>query len=195
MYKCFSLVLIGFLACMMLACEPKSQSAESLPPTKEAVALQAKQQLMHRIDSIEALIKKQIKMTQNPDVQVAFDAYNLYDKFTIAYISDSLAPVYLFKMAQLQGGIFENPEKSSELYQRIWENYPKYKQRPISLFFAANAMHDSGDTTAAIELFNKFIRYHRFHLFVDDAEGMVKMLSMNKKELDAFLGKEKPVKK
>lgn len=187
--KIYTLGLIFLVAAGLLACDPQSRPTEQLP-AETVAALQQKTLLIKKIDSSEAIIRHDVRNARNPDAQLAFDAYNLYSDFAKKYPADSLTPVYLFNMAQLQGGVLENPEKAADIYEGIWNNYPNYKQRPEALFFAANSLHDSGDTTAAIELFNKFAAYHRFHPFADDAKGLVKMLSMNKQELKAFLSEK-----
>ncbi|QNL22590.1 tetratricopeptide repeat protein [Hyphobacterium sp. CCMP332] len=139
-----------------------------------------------KIDSFESEIRTSIESAENPSIQLALGAVKEYEIFTYKFPDDSLTPSYLFKSAQIFDGMVNDKAKAARLYQRIYDEYPKYKNRAMMLFYQGNALHDMGDTLNAINQLKLFIAKYPDHEFRDDAENLIKFIQMDEEELEKF---------
>lgn len=139
-----------------------------------------------KIDSFETEIRTSIESAENPSIQLALGTVREYEIFTYKFPDDSLTPSYLFKSAQIFDGMLNDKAKAARLYQRIYDEYPKYKNRAMMLFYQGNALHDMGDTLNAINQLKLFIAKHPDHEFRDDAENLIKFIQMDEEELEKF---------
>ncbi len=139
-----------------------------------------------KIDSFESTIRASIDSAKNPSIQLALGVIKEYEVFTYKFPDDSLAPIYLFKSAQIFDGMLGDKAKAARLYQRIYDEYQDYPNRPMMLFYQGNTLHDMGDTTNAINQLKLFIAKYPDHEFRDDAENLVSFILMDEEELEKF---------
>lgn len=170
------IILLTFLSFIGCNNQQKTQNAEGSP----------KDRLQAKIDSIETQIRISIDSARNPDVGLALEAIRQYELFSYKYADDSLSPVYTFKSAQIFDGMLNDKAKAAELYLRIYDNYPEYKNRPMMLFYRGNALHDLGDTTNAVNSLKLFIAKYPEHEFRDDAENLVEFIRMDEEDMMKF---------
>ena len=89
-----------------------------------------------RQDSIDQIEDFEDSLTESAivvDSAAAEQLTNLYVEFADKYPSDSLAPQYLMKAADMQSNVM-NTERAVALFDRIIENYPDFDQLPICYF-------------------------------------------------------------
>jgi outer membrane protein assembly factor BamD (BamD/ComL family) len=163
---------------LSLACSPSSEEGGDLS--------QREIDLM-KIDSVENQIREAISSSINPDIKLALQAIKRYDLFAYKYPKDSLTPGYLFKSAQMQDGVLGDKSAAIKTYGKIYEEFPEYKKRPMMLFYQANALHDVGDTTSAINRLELFIARYPDHDFADDAENLITFIRMDESKMEEFL--------
>ena len=92
----------------------------------------------------------------------------------------------MFKSAQIFDGMLNDKQKAAQIYQRIYDNYENYDNRPMMLFYRGNSLHDMGDTTAAINVLQTFIAKYPEHEFSDDAKNLIRFIRMNESDLEKF---------
>lgn len=171
------IIVLSCISLMSCANEKDSKNQQNL-------SIQDKQIL--KIDSFETAIRRSIDSAKNPSIQLALGVVKEYEIYTHKYPSDSLTPRYLFKSAQIFDGMLNDKMKAARIYQRIYDEYPEYPNRPMMLFYQGNALHDLGDTTNAINRLKLFIAKYPNHEFKDDAENLVNFILMDEEELQEF---------
>ena len=104
---------------------------------------------------------------------------NLADKFS----KDSLAPVYLFKAADMAMNTGRSLE-AIQLYERILDNYSEYSKAPEALFLMGYVYENNlGELAKAEEIYKKFLELYPDNDFADDAEISLKYLGKSPEEL------------
>lgn len=144
----------------------------------------------HKTDSLENEIRASIKRQENPNIPLAMNAIKSYQYFAADFPQDSLAPIYLYRAAQLYEGVLEDHVKAAEIYGEVYEKYNEFRNRPLMMFHQGNAYMNAQDTTRAILYLNKFVITYTDHEFADDAQGLIRMMRMGDKGYQEFL-KEK----
>jgi tetratricopeptide (TPR) repeat protein len=167
----FLLTLIGFYAC-----NQDTETSELSIYDKDVL----------KIDSIEKQIRISIDSAKNPSIELALSAVKAYEVFVYKYPEDSLAPGYLFKTAQISEAMLGDKAKAVNVYQKIYDGYPDYSNRPMMLFYQANSLHDLGDTANAVNQLKLFIARYPDHEFRDDAENLIDFIQMDEEELQKF---------
>lgn len=152
----------------------------------EKATLTPREAALQRIDSLENKIKASIERQENPDVTLALHAIKNYQYYAADFPTDTLSATYLFRAAQIYEGVLRDYKNAAELYGRVYEKYPKFRNRPMMLFHQGNAYAEMQDTARASLKLKEFIRTYHEHPFADDAQGLLKLMHMNEAQMDAF---------
>ena len=139
-----------------------------------------------RIDSLETEMMKAMEKQENPQIPLALNAIKRYTYYAADYPKDSLSPGYLFKAAQIYEGVLQDKPKAAEIYGKVYDNYPKYKNRPMMLFHQGNTYIEMNDTLNAGRKLRKFIADYPNHEFADDAVGLMNLMRMNDAQMQQF---------
>ncbi len=161
------ITLLSLVGMFFLSCQNKQEIDEK------------RERLLEIISESESAIKNQILESKQPDTKLALEAVEAYRNFIYHYSKDSLAPVYHFKMARLFDGVLEDKNQAIIEYDRMYQTYADFKDRPILLFFEGSAFHDLGDTTNAIQTLRLFLEKYPDHDFADDAQGLIQIIRMD----------------
>ena len=173
-------LLFYFLPIVFLAACNKGSEKAKLEPRAAAV---------QRIDSLENQIKLSIQKQENPDVSLSLNAIKRYQYFAADFPNDTLSPKYLFKAAQLYEGVLRDFPNAAELYGKVYETYPKFRNRPMMLFHQGNAYAEMQDTARAALKLKEFIRTYPDHSFADDAQGLLLIMHMDDAQMEEFFRK------
>ena len=182
---------LGFV--LLAGCDSKPGKTT----TKEAHSVRyekARNKEVQRIDSLENLIRQEVKQQKDPDVRLAMYAIQAYQYFAADYPKDTLAPNYLFKAGQLYEGVLRNPEQAVKQYEKVYDKYPEFDKRGMSLFLAGNLYHTLNDTTKAIKAFETFRKDYPNHAFADDAAGMINLIRMSEAQQKEMFGGKQTLK-
>lgn len=157
----------------------------------QAQQLSPKQQQKALIDSLKVVMKEQFKeVPGSSNLLVLENLAGAYLEYCQNHPTDSLAAVYYFEAAQLYAAFLRKHRKAIGLFNHVYEQYPDFDQRPMALFMSANTSHDMGDTTTALQNFNKFIEAHPKHPFAKDARQMIRFIRMTPKQMEDFFNKK-----
>ena len=108
---------------------------------------------------------------------------DLYINFADKFSKDSLAPVYLFKAADMAMNTGRSLE-AIQLYERILDNYSEYSKAPEALFLMGYVYENNlGELAKAEEIYKKFLELYPDNDFADDAEISLKYLGKSPEEL------------
>lgn len=173
------ILLIPATFLILFACSEKNTE-----DTKSELSIRDKS--VQKIDSIENVIRQKIDSAKNPGLQLALGVIKEYEIFAYKYPDDKKTPVYMFKSAQIFDGMLNDKQKAAEIYQRIYDKYEEYENRPMMLFYRGNSLHDMGDTTAAINVLQTFIAKYPKHEFADDAKNLIQFIRMDEEDLEKF---------
>lgn len=181
-------LLFYLLPILFLAACNKGQEKAKLSPRQTA---------LHRIDSLETKIRGSIQKQENPDVSLALHAIKSYQYFAADFPADTLSPTFLFRAAQIYEGVLRDFQNAAELYGKVYETYPNFRNRPMMLFHQGNAYAELKDTARAALKLNEFISKYPRHEFNDDAQGVLKLMRMNDAQMEEFFkeGEKKPIVK
>jgi TolA-binding protein len=171
-------ILFFFIPVLFLVACNKGKEKATVTPRDAAV---------HKIDSLETQIKASIQKQENPDVTLAMHAIKNYQYFAADFPKDTLSPKYLFKAGQLYEGVLRDYPKAAEIYGKIYNDYPEFKNRPMMLFHQGNAYIEAQDTAHASVALKTFIIKYTTHPFADDAQGLLNLMRMNDQEVQNFL--------
>src|SRR5688572_30112423 len=111
--------------------------------------LSKRETAVQKIDSLENNIKVSIQKQENPDVTLAMHAIKNYQYFAADFPSDTLSPIYLFRAGQIYEGVLRDFQNAAKIYGKVYETYPKFRNRPMMLFHQGNAYAELQDTARA----------------------------------------------
>lgn len=123
--------------------------------------------LVSKIDKAEAGLKADsLKIPDNEKVK---EVQALYLSFSKEYPSDTLAPEYLLKAADL-ATFLHDYKTTIGLYDRILTDYKQFSKAPQALFLKAFTYDQYiQDPMKAAELYRQFISLYPNHDLADDA--------------------------
>jgi outer membrane protein assembly factor BamD (BamD/ComL family) len=106
-----------------------------------------------------------------------------YVSFANKYHTDSLAPEYLFKAAELDANVL-GAGQAQNIYDRIIANYPGYRKMP-QVYFLKGYVYEQRihDKDQAKIYYEKMIKKFPDHPLSIDARQLVKHLSLTDEEL------------
>ena len=116
------------------------------------------------------------------DSAAAEQLTNLYVEFADKYPSDSLAPQYLMKAADMQSNVM-NTERAVALFDRIIENYPDFDQLPICYFLKGNAYESNRQFEEAKAAYQVFVDKFPDHFMAEQTRKMIPLVGMSPEEM------------
>lgn len=172
----FSVLSVACVSCNEQANSPKETNGK----TSEEIAKPNKQEL---IDEITKMEQELLLADQQSSAILLNDLVITYKSYARQFSSDSIAPEYLFRTADLQIGR-GNYEDAVLLFKKIYNKYDNYIKKPESLFMIAfvydTYMNKKG---AAKEYYEKVIEDYPDHRFATDAKASIEALHMTDEEL------------
>ncbi len=110
-----------------------------------------------------------------------------YRKYALQLPLDPATPDYLFKAADVEMGL-QNYRKAEDLFKRVYDNYPNYEKRVMSLYLMAfvndNHLNQKGK---AKEIYEQLIERHSEDKLAQDAIAALDILTLSDDELIDFL--------
>ena len=168
---------------------PKQEAAAKPKKEEPRLTLEQRQQRDRiRIDSLEQLVRQEVKQQKDPDIRLAMYAIQAYQYYAADYPQDTVVADYHFKSAQLYEGVLRDYKRAIEIYGQVYEKYPDYRKRPMALFLQGNLYHELQDNANAIRAFSEFKTQYPKHAFADDAEGMINYIRMDPGKRDKLFG-------
>lgn len=147
---------------------------------------------LSKIDSLEkAATKDFTEATGGLNLNTHMEYAKALEDYAYNY-TDSLAPGFLFKSARISEEILKDKRRAIGLYGKIYNEYASFKDRPMMLFYQGSAYHDLNDTTEAVKVLRFFIDNYPQHPFVEDAEGLIKLMRMSDAERDKLFNSDIP---
>jgi len=108
---------------------------------------------------------------------------DLYKKYAKENPQDSLAPVYLFRAADISMNI-QRPVRTIALFNKIMTEYPDYEKVSSIMFLKAFVYEDQlHDLDKAKRYYEEFLEKYPESDFADDAEVSLKNLGKTPEEL------------
>lgn len=137
-----------------------------------------------KLAKIKDLETRLMQDSLKPKDEVA--AYNLqvaYTEFAELYPKDSLAPVYLYKAANLSMNL--NWGKSAiDILEKFLTLYPDHKLASDALFFKGFVFDNQlNDDAKAGECYREFLKKYPTHAFASSAEASIHNLGKTDEEL------------
>lgn len=140
-----------------------------------------KQELINNITANENNLMDSVNYTINNEI--AEKLILQFKKYVEANSSDSLAPIYTIKAADLCLST-QNYEEAVKLYEAVYTNYPNYKKAPESLFLQAMIYADHlKNEVLGKQKYEEFIITHPNHQLVNDARKSIQFLGKTPEEI------------
>ena len=141
-----------------------------------------KDELKAEIDQFEANVSE---LDRAVDTASANKIVRLYSTYANEFPDDSLAPIYLFKAADVLQGICEY-KSAVHYYNRILDNYPDFDGRALSFFFKGRAYEQSAMIDSAIVVYEDFLELYPDHFLAEDTRKMLPMLKLGLNDQEQF---------
>jgi len=137
--------------------------------------------LKEKIENQEKkLLENQTKAVGEEDVKKLLDNYLEYASKNP---SDSLAPEYLFKAADLMMNT-GMPVKSVEQLDKLMNGYPDFSRNSDALFLKGFILENHlGELGRAKSVYELFLKKYPKHEFADDVEVSIKYLGRTPEEM------------
>lgn len=165
-------VLFVAIALLMAACGGMSE--------QEMEVKQEKEELVHRIDSLENLLFGQ---EANVDREVAAQLLQSYIQFTDTYPTDERSPDFLYKGAGIARGVGVHT-RALKMYQRILEDYPEFgKQAETHFLIAFTYDNDLKEVELARAAYQEVIDQFPEHEFAEQSAERLKTIDLSDEEL------------
>ncbi len=148
--------------------------------TKDTVILDcdAYKQLALKSDSVL------LEAIEVNDIQ-ANKAIKDFTNFSYYCHTDSLAPIYLIKTAQVARSI-NNPRQAEVVLDRCITNYPLFKDKPAAMFLLAQLYDEQGELNnegRAEELYTEIIKDYPKSVWAKSAKGALKFIGKTDEEI------------
>jgi TolA-binding protein len=109
---------------------------------------------------------------------LALSQVDLYKEYAEKYPEDTLAPVYLFRAADLAHGMRRNKE-AMDMYRDFLVRYPNHPKAAASLFLIAFVYdNDFHQTDSAKIKYREFLQKHPEHNLAPSAKAALDQLEM-----------------
>lgn len=169
----FKQLTAGALVCLVLAaCAPKQDDAQQ----------QQAQDLRVSISALENELRNaKGKLVDYDRSSLIVEQYRQYAR---SLPKDSLAPVYLFRAADVARGIGDFP-LAITLWGQVNKDYPEYERAPEALFLQGlTAENDRKDKAAAKAYYSDFLKRYPQHPLSKDAKLLLSYIESGKSEED-----------
>lgn len=134
-----------------------------------------KERLANRIAKAEQALLNDSTKTLDPSI--AKKVMKDYLDYASQYKDDTLAPVFLFKAADLANGL-QQPAESIRLYQQLLKDYPDFKKAPAALFMIGFIFDTSlNDKAKAKEFYTRFLSAYPQHPLAQSAHASLEQIN------------------
>lgn len=117
------------------------------------------------------------------DTEVGNNLIMMYTDFATKYPTDSLAPMYIMKAADVAANI-GNPATAIEYLDKVITDYPSFEKRADCYFFKGFIYETvAHDLDKAKEAYTAFIEEYPSHPMVNNAKTIINNLSLSDEEL------------
>lgn len=135
-----------------------------------------------RLNTISTL-EKDFGATEMMDMNKGSQLIKAYENYANEHRNDSLAPVYLFKAADLSIGL-KKYQEAIILYERIFKYYHEFPKRSDALFMQAFVYDEHLKIKGkASDLYDQMIEKYPDHPLADDAASLKEKLTLTDEEL------------
>ena len=126
-----------------------------------------------------------LKDSTGLDLKKAKEITEAYIAFADEYPKDTLAPVFLFKAADISMNI-SKPEQAVNLFNRVLKDYPDFRRAPDCIFMKAFLYENiMKNLKKAEEFYKEFIQKYPSHDLADDAQMSIDNLGKTPEQLIA----------
>lgn len=173
MKRCLQFLMLAFvMLCVVAGCNHKKTEQEILRDE-----ITAKEAELYK-DKTEAINKEK-----------AIEMIRMYAEYANKYATDTLAPEYLFRAAEISENA-NQPNNAITYLTRIEENYKDYKNYPICIFKKAYIYENHlKNQEKARQYYEKFIADYPDHELVEAANSSLMFLGMSDEDLIKIIEK------
>lgn len=164
------LAVLAFMACNR---NPKE-------PTRDELA--------HCIDSVEKPLMEAAQLDA-VDTAKGNSLIALYVQFAEAFPTDTLAPEYLHRAAQVAGGMGLIDDMAA-YYDRVIDNYTDYAKLDECYYEKGIALDNAGRKDEARKAYNEFLEEFPDHFLAEDIRRALPLLDMSDEMLNEFLNEQ-----
>lgn len=150
--------------CMLVACSPNQEKMQA------------------EIGQFEAELSKMDVLSETTNADKLF---NMYSKYVSAFPSDdSLAPIYLFRMSEIEFNK-GNISGALSLIDSVINNYENFEDLGGCLFYKGQLLQAAGEYSMATNVFETFIERFPDHPLATDTRKMLEldMIEMSPEEM------------
>ena len=165
-----SIITIIAATLALAACNPKE-------PTLDELA--------RDIDSIEKPLMQAAQM-ESLDTAQGNKLLNMYIQFADAFPTDSLAPTYLHRAAQVACGM-DLIDDMTTYYDRVIDNYPDYARLDECYYEKGIALDNAGRKDEARKAYEVFLEEYPDHFLAEDIRKTLSLLDMTDEMLFKYL--------
>lgn len=141
------------------------------------------------VDSIEVMEQSLMNASVNTDLQKAGQMIALYDLFANNYPDDSLAPIYMFRSAEIEINT-GNFEVGIATLDSIMELYPGYDDIAMCQFMKGWAYELNQQYDLAREAYTEFVAKYPDHVLAADTRKTIPKVGLTPEEqLEAIMAK------
>ncbi|HOZ88509.1 MAG TPA: tetratricopeptide repeat protein [Bacteroidia bacterium] len=197
MKACFFVAIPVFAALLFtFSCSGTGSSQQNVPTADSVIEKKVAEDFMFDC----ALLKKEalktdsiiLKQTET-DLKLANRAIAAFTDFAYHCSSDSLAPIYLIKTAQVAQAINNTPQAKIVLEQCI-KDYPNFNNRVAAIFLLAQLYDEAAylnDEEQARVLYQKIIDEYPKSDWASSAKGAIRFIGKSDEQIMEELKKKK----
>lgn len=116
------------------------------------------------------------------DPAVADKLTEMYLNFADKFPTDTLAPIYLMKAAEVQSNVLHT-EKAIELFDRVIANYPDFDEVPMCYFLKGNTYDLNSQYDEAKKAYQEFVEKYPNHFMAEQVRIMLPRIGMSPEEM------------
>ena len=170
-----SIIYLTAAVLALAACNHKPQE-----PTRDELA--------GTIDSIETPLMESA-MLESIDTAKGNQLLGLYVKFADAFPTDTLAPTYLQRAAQVADGMGLIDDMVT-YYDRVIDNYPDYAHLDECYYEKGIALDNAGRKEEARKAYKAFLEEYPDHFLAEDFRKALQLLDMSDELLIEYFNEQ-----
>lgn len=169
--------VIALLSLIVSACGSNDTDTGKDPAAKKHDSL------LTVIDSNEKSIQKNMRSAVL-DPSLAARSVSAYSQFAQSYPSDSNAPMFLFKAADISGSAMKQYDQSVSMLEKIIRDYPSFHKLP-ACYFQLGLIYDDylNDDAKAKKYYEEFIQKFPSNPMVPQVQALISYLGKTNDEL------------
>ncbi len=181
MYPLRSLIVPVLFGLLLFSCSSATSDKHPKGPHATAAAAPSANRLIEQAIAFD----KKVKEAKQLDRSTAIMAVKSFTDFAYAFPSDSLAPEFLFKAADISHGALQEYQQSLAYYRIITDKYPTYKKSAFALMRQAMIYDDyitDGDEKAK-QLYEEVISKYPNSIFAQQATLLIDKLGTSAQQM------------